>query len=208
MRTAIVTIPFSAIEESTIDGPIMTASIRNEMNGKEVFIEDESEYLDTCMIDWDRYDFVTVKEGNDVYSWIKPWLKIIKDDSPLAQQKIWSVWVDGFEMNSYILDYEQALNMRDDLMLEDDYQDCDIVIEDTYNLDSNNIKQLLGNLLKRYKANRDDMQEYCDGLEYEAAPSGEVNESRIPMDLAETEIEVYEEVIEDLEKIIENGVFG
>ena len=209
MRTATIAIPFSAIADSIGDGnPIMTTSIRNEMNGKNVCIENEYEFIDSAMIDWDRYDYVTPLPNSDAYSWHKSWLTDIKDDTPIGKQKIWSVWVDGVEMNSYKLDYEQALDMRDDLVLEDDYKESEIIIDDTYNINKQNVKYLIENALIRYKSKRSEMQEYRDNLEYEAAPSGEVNESMIPMDLAETEIDVYDEVIVDMEEILENGIFA
>ena len=54
----------------------------------------------------------------------------MKKDLKLA--KVWSVWVDGFEMNSYILTYGEALKMKDDLLMEGEYEEDEIFIDTTY----------------------------------------------------------------------------
>lgn len=46
--------------------------------------------------------------------------------------KTWSVWVDGFEMNSYKLTYTSALLFKIKLENEEAYKDSEIIIEETY----------------------------------------------------------------------------
>ena len=48
------------------------------------------------------------------------------------ETKTWSIWVDGFEMNVHKLDYEGAVKMKKELMYEDEYEDFEIEIDETY----------------------------------------------------------------------------
>ena len=207
MRTATVNIPADAIGMAGENRPIATNKIRNEMNGRVVQVENEYEYKGECLVDWDKYDYVTPITDSDVYSWHKSWLADMQNDTPIKHQKIWSVWVDGFEMNSYILDYAQASDMKESLALEDEYLGSEIIIDDTYNLERSNIKYLLESALTRYKNRKDEVQAELDDMEYEPAPSGELNESMIPMDLAETELDILGDVISDLETMLQEGIF-
>ena len=47
----------------------------------------------------------------------------------MENEKVYSVYVDGFEMNSYYLTLVDAEKMKADLELEDEYLDSDIDIE-------------------------------------------------------------------------------
>ena len=66
------------------------------------------------------------------------------------------------------------------------------------------MKHKITELIIIYKNKIVGLEKDQDSVEYEAAPSGEVNESMIPYDQLQYEIDAYEEVVKDLEKIVED----
>ncbi len=210
MRTATIVIPHEATVEKRDGFPNSYPQMRNELNGKILEIVNEDEYTGECGVDWEKYDYVVELSGGDVYSFHKSWLKNIKDDAPIKEQKIWSVWVDGFEMNSYILDYAGALKMKEELEMEGECDDSEIIIDDTYNPANSNAKKLLENTLVRYRSRIAELEKEEKRLEseWEAWPSGEMNESQVPIDMTRIEIDTLEEVVGDLESLLEHGFFG
>ncbi len=84
---------------------------------------------------------------------------------------------------------------------------ADIGIDDTCNYSGSNVKKLLENMILRYGEKVSELNEQMEELKYESAPSGEVNESMIPIDLIDKEIDVLEDMIDDIDKILVTGIF-
>lgn len=69
-------VPKSALKEDD-DGAIATKGML-KLNGREISLLTEATYKGEAMIDWDKYDFVSLvnpdDEHSDVYSWKKSWI--------------------------------------------------------------------------------------------------------------------------------------
>ncbi len=66
-----------------------------------------------------------------------------------------------------------------------------------------NLEKEITFLIKKYTQEINRLEEEYEEMEYSPAPSGEVNESMIPMDLCSIEISTMQNVVDELKDVLE-----